>query len=142
MLEHRLAEPVFPGPARGRVEADTLDGEPRAVPVSALKRETLVLTLPADPDLARLTGLVSAHFFRQNGVGAAAARRGARSVVKACRGLLRAAARSSRQIPTLVLLLETRDSFLEVIGRAGAGRRTSLVRIERPEAPRGMTRPA
>jgi len=64
--------------------------------VSARKREILALTLPADPALACLTGLVSTHFFRQNGIGAAAARRGARSVVKRFRVLLRAAARSSR----------------------------------------------
>ncbi len=122
--------------------AEALDDVSRAVPVSARKRETLVLTLPADPALASLTGLVSTHFFRQNGVGAAAARRGARSVVRRCRGLLGAAARSTRQTPTLVLLLETRASSLEVVGRAGGGPRTSLARIDRPEAFRGMTRPA
>ena len=110
--------------------------------MSARKREILALTLPADPALACLTGLVSTHFFRQNGIGAAAARRGARSVVRRFRVLLRAAARSSRQAHTLVLLLETRASFLEVIGRAGGGRRTSLARIDRPGSSRGMTRPA
>ena len=115
------------------METDALDDVFRGVPVSVRRRETLVLTLPADPDLARLTGLVTTHFFRQNGVGAAAARRGARSVVRRCRGLLRVAARSSGQAATLVLLLETRDLFIEVIGRAGGGPKTRLARIDRPD---------
>ena len=37
---------------RGLAETDALDDVPRAVPVSARRRETLVLTLPADPYLS------------------------------------------------------------------------------------------
>ncbi|OLC56539.1 MAG: hypothetical protein AUH92_00050 [Acidobacteria bacterium 13_1_40CM_4_69_4] len=103
--------------------------------MSARRRETLVLTLPADPNLTRLTGLVSTHFFRQNGVSAASARRWARSVERRCRGLLRLAASSSPHGATLVLLLETRASFLEVIGKAGGRPKINLARIERQGLP-------
>jgi len=100
--------------------------------VSGRRRETLVLTLPADPDLSRLTGLVSTHFFRQSGIGAAAARRGGRSVARRCRALARAAGRSRGKPSTLILRLGTHASFLEVMGRAGRGPRICLARIDRP----------
>jgi len=102
--------------------------------VTVRRLETLVLTLPADPDLARLTRLVSTHFFRQNGLNAAAARRGAQAVERRCGPILRAAARKGRRGGTaLVLVLRPRRATLEVIGRAGGGPRACLVRLSRPD---------
>lgn len=101
--------------------------------MSARSRETLVLTLPADPGLAGLTRMVSAHFFRQHGVAASDSRRGARRVEARCRTLLRAAARASRGgDASLVLVLRPRPASLEVIGRPAGGAATCLVRLVRP----------
>jgi anti-sigma regulatory factor (Ser/Thr protein kinase) len=100
--------------------------------VTARQRQTLELTLPADPELARLARLVSAHFFRQNGLTAAAARRGARAVEKRCRPILRAAARRSRHgRAALVLVLRPQSSTVEAVGRGGGGRRAFLLRLAR-----------
>lgn len=96
-----------------------------------LRPETLVLTLPPDPDLAGLTRLVSSHFLRQNGVRAFAAKRGALTVEKGCRALLRAAARSGHSRRPLVLALHPRTTFLEVIGQAGGGPKTRLLHLAR-----------
>jgi len=101
--------------------------------VSGRRSETLVLTLPADPDLWRLTGLVSTHFLRQSGIGAAAARRVGRSVALRCRALARAARRPQARASTMILQLGTHASFLEVLGRTGRGPRICLARIERPK---------
>ena len=98
------------------------DDRPRCAVVTARRRETLELTLPADPALARLARLVSAHFFRQNGLTAAEAHRGAKAVEKRCRPILRAAARGERRgRAALVLVLRPQSAILEVVGRA-AGR--------------------
>jgi hypothetical protein len=98
-------------------------------------KETLVLALPADPELVRLTGIASTHFFRQNGLTLAAARRGARTVEKRCRPLLRAAARKGMPVEAaLVLFLRPRSGALEVVGRAHGGSETCLVRLDRPDS--------
>jgi len=103
-------------------EARNPDDRPRCAVVTARRRDTLVLTLPADPALARLARLVSSHFFRQNGLTAAAAHRGAKAVEKRCRPILRAAARRERRgRAALVLVLRPQTAILEVVGRA-AGR--------------------
>ena len=105
-----------------------------AAVVKGRAKETLVLTLPADPELVRLTGIVSTHFFRQNGLTAAASRRGARVVEKRCGPLLRAAARKpAHEGAALVLVLRPRPGVLEVIGREPKGIETCLVRIDRPD---------
>ena len=102
--------------------------------VTPRQRETLVLTLPADPELTRLTGIVSTHFFRQNGMTVAAARLGARAVERRCRPILRAAARKAvRGGAALVLVLRPQRGSLEVIGRAPGGPGTCLVRLTRPD---------
>ena len=95
-------------------------------------QETLVLTLPGEPALARQARLVASHFLRQNGVKAAAARRGALAVEKGFRRLVRAAARSGRGRRALVLVLQPRPAYLEVVGRAGGGPKTRLLRLARP----------
>jgi hypothetical protein len=93
---------------------------------------SLTLTLPADPDLAGMAGLVSNHFFRQNGLTVAAARRGARVVERRCRPFLRAAARASRgRRGALVLLLCPRTTTLEVFGKAAGQPETCLIRLSR-----------
>lgn len=103
------------------------------MPVKSPGRETtLVLTLPGEPALARLARLVASHFLRQNGVKAAAARRGALAVEKGFRTLLRAAARSGRSGRALVLVLQPHPAFLEVIGRARGGPKIRLLRMVRP----------
>ncbi len=100
------------------------------------RRETLVLTLPPDPGLARLGGVVTLHFLRLNGAGLAAARRGARAVEKRCQALLRAAGRptaggaAGRGGRPVVLTLSAAAGALEVFGRPGAdGTRSRLVRV-------------
>ena len=101
--------------------------------MTARRHETLVLSLPADPELARLARLVSSHFFRQNGLTVAAARRGADAVERRCRPILRAAARKARRgRAAFVLVLRPQRATLEVIGRAGGGPGTCLLRLARP----------
>ena len=96
--------------------------------------DTLTLTLPADPDLALLTRLVSSHFFQQNGLTAAAARRGARVVERRCRPLLVAASRKEGGGRRgLVLFLRPRPATLEVFGRAEGKSETCLIRLTRPD---------
>jgi len=118
----RAASRVMDGSLPRFPEVTNHDDRPRCAVVMARRRETLMLSLPADPALARLARLVSSHFFRQNGLTAAAARRGARAVEKRCRPILRAAARGApRRGPALVLVLRPQSAMLEVVGRA-AGR--------------------
>jgi hypothetical protein len=106
----------------------------RAAFVTARRRDTLVLTLPADPELAQLTRLVSTHFFRQSGLTAAAARRGAQFVEKRCRPLLRLAARRERGGGAgLILHLRPQAAAVAVYGRAGRGPETCLLRITLPD---------
>jgi hypothetical protein len=100
----------------------------------ARQGETLTLTLPVDPDLVLLTRLVSSHFFRQNGLTAAAARRGARVVERRCRTLLVAAARKERGgRAAFIVFLRPRPSTLEVFGRTHGGSETCLIRLSRPD---------
>jgi hypothetical protein len=116
------------------LEATTLDARPRCALVTAPRRQTLVLSLPADPELARLARLVSTHFFRQHGLTAAAARRQAAAVERRCRPILRAAARRARRgRAALVLVLRPQRATLEVIGRAGGEPGAFLLRIVRPD---------
>jgi len=102
------------------------------------RRDTLVLTLPPEPGLARLVRLVCQRFFRQNGVRALESRRQARRVVERCRALWRtpraeAAERGRRSDASpFVLTLVSRVGFLEAIGRRDARQGPNhLVRIER-----------
>ena len=99
----------------------------------ARQRETLVLSLPADEALAPLARLASAHFFRQNGLTAAAAGRGAAAVERRCRPILRAAARRARRGGSaLVLVLRPQSASLEVTGRAGGAHGAFQLRLARP----------
>jgi hypothetical protein len=103
--------------------------------VTRSRRETLILTLPPDPGLARLGGVVALHFLRLNGAGAAAARRGARAVTRRCLALLKVAGRpaargAGRGGRPVVLTLSSRAGELEVFGRPAAdGSRSRLVRV-------------
>ena len=101
----------------------------------ARPRNTLVLTLPPDPELKPLTRLVSTHFLRQNGANAATARRGARAVEKRCGALLRAAARLREDSPArFVLLLRRETDNLAVFGRTVEGAETCLLRLTLPDS--------
>lgn len=98
------------------------------------RQERLVVTLPPDPGLARLARRVAQHFLRQQGLGAAAARKGARAVERRCRRILEAAAAAARSRRPLVLVLTSTGPFLEVLGprrASGTGRR--LCRFQRPQ---------
>jgi len=116
------------------LEGRRRDDRPGTRFVTARQGDTLTLTLPADPDLVLLTRLVSNHFFRQNGLTAAAARRGARVVERRCRPLLIAAARKERGGRTaFVILLRPRPATLEVFGRAHGESEICLIRLTRPD---------
>jgi len=95
---------------------------------------SLTLTLPADPELAGMAGLVCNHFFRQNGLTVAAARRGARLVERRCRPFLRAARNHRGGRGGLVLVLRPGTATLEVFGKAEGEPETCLVRLSRPGA--------
>jgi hypothetical protein len=99
----------------------------------------LVLTLPVDPSLARLTRLVALHLLRQNGFKVTFARRAAREVERRCRNLLRTpgGARGARRGRPLTLVLACRGGFLEVEARApGAGRSApSRIHLRLPAGP-------
>jgi hypothetical protein len=94
--------------------------------------ERLVLILPIDPSLRRLTQLVARHFFRQHGLVVSQARRQARRVEAHCLRLLRHKAAREAGRP-LVLELIARRGVLEVTGRAtGRGPALRILRIDRP----------
>lgn len=95
-------------------------------------RETLVFTMPGDPTLSRLGRLVASHFLRQNGIKAAAARRGALAVERGLRKLLAGAARSGGRAQAIVLVLQPKPAVLEVTGRRAGGPRTRLLSLARP----------
>ena len=95
--------------------------------------ERLVLSLPAEPDLARLTRRVTYHFCRENGIRTIDARKGARQVERGCHAMLkRASGRTGEGGSALVLVLTSGMRALEAIVRQrtrGAARR--LFRLER-----------
>lgn len=99
--------------------------------MSSRRAERLVVTMPPEKGLARLTRRVSYHFFREHGLKTEEARRRARSVESRYQSLLgRCAGRGSRP---MVLILSSGNGTLEVVGRLGArGESTSLVRLKRP----------
>lgn len=61
-----------------------------------MSRDRLVLTLPPEPSLARLTRLVTLHFLKQQGVGTGEARQRAKSVETRARVALDRARRATR----------------------------------------------
>jgi len=98
------------------------------------RAERLVMTMPPDRGLARLTRRVSFHFFREHGLKTVEARRKARAVERRYQSLLdRRAGQSSGATTSMVLTLSSGDGKLEVVGRLGArGASTSLVRLKQP----------
>ncbi|MFQ5878009.1 MAG: hypothetical protein ACE5JH_10035 [Acidobacteriota bacterium] len=100
------------------------------------RQERLVLTLPPDPQLARLTRRVTYHFCRQNGIRIPIARKGSRTVERLCRDLLRRAAGRAREGGrAVVVILTTGLGALEVTGRRGSrGRAHRLIRLPLPDA--------
>lgn len=95
-------------------------------------QEQLILSLPPDPALARLTRLATLHFLRHNGVKALDARRQARAVERRSKMLLRTAAKAVRTgSSTLDFVLIRRVKNLEVILRRGARSTTTLLQVER-----------
>jgi hypothetical protein len=96
--------------------------------------EKLVLTMPPDPALARLTRRVSFHFFKEHGITGGVASRRAQSVERACRALLgRPPAKGTGASPSLILVLTSGLRSLEVVGRIGArGAARKLASLQRP----------
>lgn len=105
-------------------------------PLSTRRAERLVMTMPPEKGLARLTRRVSYHFFREHGLKIVEARRRARVVENRYQSLLgRRAGRRSGSTASMVLTLSSGDGTLEVVGRLGArGESTSLIRLKRPLA--------
>ena len=102
--------------------------------MTLVSRETLVLTLPPDPSLARLTRLATLHFLLQNGVKVMAAQRRARDVERRARTMLRAASdRAPKgQGEDLDLVLTRGSETLEVDLRRGTQSAPSrLMRLPR-----------
>ncbi len=105
---------------------------PLGDPLAQAPSEKLVLSLPPDPALARLTRLATLHFLRQNGIKALEARRRARAVEQRSKTLLRTAAlRPSRGGVPLDLVLTSGTKKLEVVLRRGTGRMASLLQVRR-----------
>ena len=105
---------------------------PRGVHLASVPQEKLVLSLPPDPGLARLTRLATLHFLRQNGVKPLDARRQARTVEQRSKRLLRAAAKAKRRGGTsLDFVLTSRVKNLEVVLRRGKSRTASLLQVKR-----------
>ncbi len=104
---------------------------PRGVHLASVPQEKLVLSLPPDPGLARLTRLATLHFLRQNGVKPLDARRQARTVEQRSKRLLRAAAKAKRRHTSLDFVLTSRVKNLEVVLRRGKSRTASLLQVKR-----------
>jgi hypothetical protein len=98
--------------------------------LASVPQEKLVLSLPPDPGLARLTRLATLHFLRQNGVKPLDARRKARTVEQRSKRLLRAAAKR-RGDACLDFVLTSRVKNLEVVLRRGTSRTASLLQVKR-----------
>jgi hypothetical protein len=100
--------------------------------LASVPHEKLVLSLPPDPGLARLTRLATLHFLRQNGIKALEARRKARAVEQRSRTLLRSAAQTSRRSTApLDFVLTSRVKDLEIVLRRGTSRAASLLQVKR-----------
>jgi hypothetical protein len=105
---------------------------PRGDDLASVPQEKLILSLPPDPALARLTRLATLHFLRQNGVKALDARRKARAVEQRSKTLLRTAARAKKPSKALFdFVLTRRAKNLEVILRRGTSRKASLLQVKR-----------
>jgi len=83
-------------------------------------QEKLVLTLPTDPALLRLTRLVTQHFLQHNGLGVTQARRQGAIVEAHCLRLLRTRGRGDAG-RVLVIVLTARAGSVEVTGRGPHG---------------------
>ena len=104
----------------------------RGAHLASVPQEKLILSLPPDPALARLTRLATLHFLRQNGVKALDARRKARAVEQRSKALLRSAARAGRRDDaTCDFVLTRRVKNLEVVLRRGTSRAASLLQVKR-----------
>jgi hypothetical protein len=104
----------------------------RGAQLASVPQEKLILSLPPDPGLARLTRLATLHFLRQNGVKALDARRKARVVEERSKALLRTAAKAGRRNhATLDFVLTRRVRNLEVVLRRGSSRAASLLLVKR-----------
>ena len=100
--------------------------------MASVPQETLILTLPPDPALARLTRLATLHFLRQNGVKALDARRKARAVEQRSKALLRTAAKAKKpSTAAFDFVLTRRVKNLEVILRRGKRSKASLLQVKR-----------
>lgn len=101
--------------------------------MAARRRETLLLSLPPDPGLARLARLVALHFFRQNGLRAGVARSGADKVERGWRGVTRRPGGTGRAAAggRHSLKFIAGAGFLEVLARKSGGWERRLARFER-----------
>jgi hypothetical protein len=97
------------------------------------RQERIIVTLPPDPGLARLARRVAQYFLRQNGLGTVAARRGALSVERRCRSVLKLAATRAGSPHPVVFVLASGERVLEVLApRRASGDAGPLCRFERP----------
>ena len=95
-----------------------------------MRRERLVLTLPADPAFARLTRLTALHFLRQHGVGAVEALKDARRIETRARAALRAAGHAEGR--RLVALTCTCDpAMIEILLSRSKSGSTRLLHLAR-----------
>jgi len=95
--------------------------------------DRIVLTLPPDQALARLTRLATLHFLRQHGVRLVEARRHAAAVERHARAALRTTRRRPASTGALALTLVTRRRALEVRLRRKPGTSDRLFVVPRPE---------
>ena len=113
-----------------------------------MSHDRLVLTLPPEPALARLTRLATLHFLRQQGVKAGEARSKARSVESRARIVLTrvrkagtAAARRRRPSPPLStaplsITMTSRARACEVVVKPPKGAAARLLLVPRAAEPR------
>ena len=113
-----------------------------------MSHDRLVLTLPAEPALARLTRLATLHFLRQQGVKAGEARSKARSVESRARIVLNrarkaGAAAAGRRRPTstpqaapLSITMVSRARACEVMVKPPKGAAARLLLVPRTAEPR------
>lgn len=115
-----------------------------------MSHDRLVLTLPPEPALARLTRLATLHFLRQQGVKAGEARSKARSVESRARIVLtrvrkagRAALGRDRRRPApqpaaapLSITMTSRARACEVVVKPPKGAAARLLLVPRAAEPR------